>query len=160
MSTLYCPTADKHPSLAWSAEQSFCTQLGFALQRPARIAGTAAANEPEHEARSAPANLDAAECITGTYTISYNAASGLLALSGTLKVDGATYFVDDQLTIDRQGSFEPSLGGTPAGCRSATDAERRLTAWSVGELPADGPALKLLAGLALVSHLGLKPQRG
>ncbi|HSW05289.1 hypothetical protein [Aquabacterium sp.] len=135
------------PVQAWPAEQSFSTQLSFALERP----GVPTGLRPS----AGTADLAAAERIAGTYTVSYNAASGLLALSGTLNVDGATYFVDDQLTIDREASFEAYLsahsGGEPA-------TERRLTAWSVSGLPEDGPGLKLLAGLAVMSHLGL--QRG
>lgn len=167
MNTLYCPAADKHPTpashadTAWPAEQSFCTQMGFALERPAANALTAADTEPH--AAGAPADLQAAERIAGTYTVSYNAASGLLALSGTLNVDGATYFIDDQLTIDREASYEAFACGSNAAAdlhSTGAEAGRTLSAWSVGELPANAPALKLLAGLALMAHLGLKPQRG
>lgn len=177
MNTLYCTAADKHPAPhadpAWPAEQSFCTQLGFALERPAAhtaaaaghtAAGGITAGAPkQHPAPGAPADLQAAERIAGTYTVSYNAANGLLALSGTLNVDGATYFIDDQLTIDREASFAAFACGSSAAADQAgsnADAERSLSAWSVGELPANAPALKLLAGLALMAHLGLKPQRG
>ncbi len=134
-------------SSAWSAEQSFSTQLSFALERPV----TAGPVRPAVAAAHA-ADLAGAERIAGTYTVSYNAASGLLALSGTLNVDGSTYFIDDQLTIDREASFESYLSAHSGG----GGAERRLTAWSVNGLPEDGPALKLLAGLAVMSHLGLQ----
>lgn len=167
MNTLYRPAADKHPApashpdTAWPGEQSFCTQMGFALERPA--ANASSAESTESHATSAPADLQAAGRIAGTYTVSYNAASGLLALSGTLNVDGATYFIDDQLTIDREASFEAFACGSSAAASlngAGADAHRRLSAWSVGELPANAPALKLLAGLALMAHLGLKPQQG
>lgn len=125
---------------AWSREQSFSTQLSFALQRP-EGAGRAAAPT------LARAGLGQAERIAGTYTVSYNAASGLLALSGILNVDGSTYFVDDQLMIDQASSYDSFVQGD------------RLVAWSVSGLPEQGPGLKLLAGLAVMAHLGLKPQR-
>ncbi len=124
----------------WSREQSFSTQLSFALQRPEGDAHTAAP-------LLAPNGLGQAERIAGTYTVSYNAASGLLALSGILNVDGSTYFVDDQLMIDQASSYDSFVQGD------------RLVAWSVSGLPEQGPGLKLLAGLAVMAHLGLKPQR-
>jgi len=132
---------------AWPAEQSFCTQLSFALERPAPVAA------PCPRPTSPAADLETAARIAGTYTVSYNAASGLLALSGTLNVDGATYFVDDQLTIDRAASFEAYLSAS-----GNDNGDRRLTAWSAGGLPEQGPALQLLAGLAVMAHLGLKRQ--
>jgi len=151
MNTQHSPTTPDTPLAAltpsndaWTSEQSFCTQLSFALERPATVQAATALH---------PVDLAEAERIAGTYTVSYNAASGLLALSGTLNVDGATYFIDDQLTIDREASFEAYLSATGGG---AATAERRLTAWSVSGMPEGGPALKLLAGLAVMSHLGLK----
>lgn len=133
----------------WSADQSFCTQLNFALERPAP--------RPDDAGRTTgpAADLDAAARIAGAYTVNYNAASGLLALSGTLNVDGATYFVDDQLTIDRAASFDAYLSAA-----NPAEGGRRLTAWSADGLPEQGPALKLLAGLAVMALLGLQRQAG
>lgn len=154
--TLHTRTLHEPPAPhadAWPAEQSFCTHLCFALERPPLLQDSAA--EP---GSAGPTDLAAAERIAGSYTVSYNAASGLLALSGTLNVDGATYFVDDQLTIDRDTHFDANLSAASHGTDGCAGAERRLTAWSAGGMPEGGPALKLLAGLAVMSHLGL--QRG
>lgn len=119
-------------------EQSFSTQFSFALER-ARERPAAAATV-----------ISAAARIAGTYTVAYNAASGLLMLSGTLRVDGATYFVDDQLMIDQAVSDDAYFS---AGAANAL----QLTAWSVAGMPEHGGALKLLAALAVMAHLGLRP---
>ena len=125
----------------WRREASFSTQLSFALQQPEGGDRLAAPLR-------APVGLGQARRIAGTYTVSYNAASGLLALSGILNVDGSTYFVDDQLMLDQAASYDGFVQGD------------RLVAWSVSGLPEQGPGLKLLAGLAVMAHLGLRPQRG
>lgn len=134
------PTAETSPDRAGRAalpEQSFSTQFSFALER-ARERPPAAAT-----------GLAAAARIAGTYTVAYNATSGLLMLSGTLHVDGATYFVDDQLTIDEAVSDDAYLS---AGAADAV----QLTAWSVTGMPEQSGALKLLAALAVMAHLGLR----
>lgn len=126
------------PASPWPQDQSFCTQFCFALDRP----------QSDAPAAGPAADLRQAARIAGTYTVSFNAASGLLVLSGTLNVDGATYFIDDQLSIDQTSSYDAYL--------SAGTDDRRLTAWSVGGMPEQGPALKMLAGLAVMAHLGLR----
>ncbi|NRF66332.1 hypothetical protein HLB44_04980 [Aquincola sp. S2] len=127
----------------WAPEQSFSTQFCFAFERP-----------QDGPADGAAGDLRSAARIAGTYTVGYNAASGLLVLSGTLNVDGATYFIDDQLTIDQASSYDAYLSAG-AG-RAPSNDERRLTAWSVSGMPEQNGSLKLLAGLAVMAHLGLR----
>ncbi|WP_284618169.1 hypothetical protein [Aquabacterium humicola] len=130
----------------WSPEQSFSTQFCFAFERP-----------PHAPVVAVAADLRSAARIAGTYTVSYNAASGLLVLSGILNVDGATYFVDDQLTIDQASSAEGYVSADDGADGGAgRPSERRLTAWSVAGLPEQNGSLKLLAGLAVMAHLGLR----
>ncbi|WP_284618166.1 hypothetical protein [Aquabacterium humicola] len=129
----------------WAPEQSFSTQFCFAFERP-----------QDAPAEGSAADLRSATRIDGTYTVGYNAASGLLSLSGTLHVDGATYFVDDQLTIDQAASYDAYLSAGATDRRTAPADGRRLTAWSISGMPERGGSLKLLAGLAVMAHLGLR----
>jgi hypothetical protein len=135
----------------WSAARSFTTRLRFTLQRrspdDAGIAGDHPARRLPPPAATQPAGptdpRDAA-LISGSYSVSYNAARCTLTLTGTLDIDGSHYFVDDVLTMDLA-----SIDGDGDG--AGDDAAPGHTASS---LP-----IERLAGLAVMTHLGLRHGR-
>lgn len=125
----------------WDASRSFTTRLRFTLERHG-----AGQHRPTDAAPADPPNTPTdprdAAVISGRYNVSYNAQRCTLTLTGTLAIDGRHYVVDDVLTMDL-ASMDDGAGadnGSPG---------------TVPPLP-----IERLAGLAVMTHLGLRDPRG
>jgi hypothetical protein len=79
-----------------------------------------------------------AALISGHYNVSYNATRCTLSLTGSLDIDGRHYVVDDVLTLDL-ATVAPADHHDPG-------------------MPPPGAGLPIerLAGLAVMTHLGLR----
>jgi len=115
--------------------------------------------------KKAPTLLGAAHLVTGNETVSYDAASHQLSMTGTLNVDGQLFPVSDSASIDLAAKFGPSMYLGFTGATGAAFADQRITRFSVAVVPEPKPAATevpeqksytwLIFGLVLLAVLGL-----
>ena len=103
--------------------------------------------------KSAPTNLGAANLVMGTETVTYNALTHVLAMNGTLNVDGTLYSVSDNANIDLISQFGPSMYIGFTGGTGLSEADQRITSFNVAPVPI--PAAIWLFGSALTGLVTL-----
>lgn len=107
-------------------------------------------------APSAPADLGAASLVTGTQTISYDATSHVLAMSGTLYLNGDLingYGVSDSTSIDLATTFGNTLYAGFTGATGGSWADQRITSWTVTPVPEPHAIVLALAGLGMIGAM-------
>lgn len=119
----------------------------------------------------APVPLGAAQLVTGSETVSYDAAAHRLSMSGTLNVDGKILPISDSVTIDLAAKFGPNMYLGFTGATGAAFAEQRISRFALTVVPEPRPAVVpqdnsgvappekfpslLLIGLGVLCGLGL-----
>lgn len=103
--------------------------------------------------KAADFNLGAANNVSGSETVSYDAATHTLTLTGTF-LDGSTgrsYSISDRKSVDLAAHFGSSMYIGFTGGTGGTDADQRITAFSLtSAVPEPETYAMLLAGLGLV----------
>jgi hypothetical protein len=103
--------------------------------------------------KDAAFSLGASNNVTGTQTVSYNAATHELSMTGTfLDVStGISYAIDDHKTVDLSAKFGSTMYVGFTGGTGGTDADQRITAFSLtSAVPEPETYAMMLAGLGLV----------
>lgn len=107
-----------------------------------------------NNAKHAPngANLGTAKLVTGNETITYNATTNVLNMTGTLIVDGTSYAVDDTKTINLAAKFSNSntMYAGFTGATGAASSEQKITSFSISAVPEPESYAMLLLGLGLM----------
>jgi hypothetical protein len=104
----------------------------------------------------APFSLGAANYVTGTQTVNYNAATHALTMSGTLTdlSTGITYNIGDTATVDLSAKFGSTMYVGFTGGTGGTDADQRITSFSLtSAVPEPETYAMLMAGLGLVGFV-------
>ncbi len=115
----------------------------------------------------APVPLGAARLVTGSETVSYDAAAHQLSMSGTLNVDGKVLPISESVSIDLAAKFGPNLYLGFTGATGAAFAEQRISRFALNILPEPKPVVVppeappeessslLLIGLGVLLGLGI-----
>lgn len=102
--------------------------------------------------KDAPFSLGASNNVTGSQTVSYNAATHELTMTGTF-LDLSTntsYAVSDTKTVNLSDKFGSTMYVGFTGGTGGTDADQRITSFSVSAVPEPETYAMMLAGLGLV----------
>lgn len=110
-----------------------------------------AMNGDASSAVPAPANLGAAALITGSETVTYDAASHTLGMQGHIVVDGTSHYVSDSLSVDLETLFGQTAYVGFTGGTGALYADQRITSWSVTPVPEPGTYALVVAGIGLLA---------
>ncbi|WP_432382212.1 lectin-like domain-containing protein [Duganella sp. P38] len=110
-----------------------------------------------------PFNLGASNNVTGSQTVSYNALTHALTMTGTLTdvSTGITYNISDSATVDLGAKFGSTMYVGFTGGIGGTDADQRITAFSLTTaVPEPESYAMLLAGIGLIGFAARrrKPQ--
>ena len=109
---------------------------------------------------SAPADLGAANLVTGSETVSYDVLSQILTMSGVLNVDGNVFNISDSKNIDLAAQFGGGIfyagftGGT-----GLSVADQRITDFSISVVPEPNTAALMLEGLGLLSVVARRKKK-
>lgn len=102
---------------------------------------------------AAPFNLGLSGKVSGSQTVSYNALTHALTMTGTLTdlKTGITYDISDSATVDLSAKFGSTMYVGFTGGIGGTAADQRITAFSLTTaVPEPETYALLLAGLGLV----------
>ena len=102
--------------------------------------------------QSAGWNLGASQNVTGTETVSYNAATHVLSMNGSF-LDGSTgitHTAGDSAVVDLGSKFGSSMYLGFTGGTGGSYADQRITGFEVSAVPEPESYAMLLAGLGLV----------
>jgi hypothetical protein len=105
--------------------------------------------------KAAPFNLGAANNVTGSETVSYNATTHELTMTGTfLDVKtGMSYAVSDSGAVNLDAKYGSTMYIGFVGGTGGTGADQRITSFSVSAVPEPESYAMLLAGLGLVGFV-------
>ncbi|MHA4869963.1 FxDxF family PEP-CTERM protein [Duganella sp. PWIR1] len=102
--------------------------------------------------KDAPFSLGASNNVTGSQTVSYNAATHELTMTGTFNdlSSGLSYAVSDSKIVDLNAKFGSTMYVGFTGGTGGADADQRITSFSVSAVPEPETYAMMLAGLGLV----------
>jgi hypothetical protein len=113
--------------------------------------------------KSAGWDLGAANYVTGNETVSYNATTHVLTMSGVFyDMSTATptaHEVSDSKIIDLGSKFGGTMYVGFTGGTAGTDADQRITSFSISAVPEADTYAMLLAGLGMVGLIGRRRKR-
>jgi hypothetical protein len=96
-------------------------------------------------------NFGALNDVTGTQTITYNATTHVLSMTGSFSDGlGHTLNVSDSDTVDLSAKFGSTMYVGFTGATGGADADQRITGFSVSAVPEPETYAMLMAGLGLV----------
>ncbi|NGZ85954.1 PEP-CTERM sorting domain-containing protein [Duganella sp. SAP-35] len=96
-------------------------------------------------------NFGALNDVTGTQTITYNATTHVLSMTGSFSdALGHTLNVSDSDTVDLSAKFGSTMYVGFTGATGGADADQRITGFSVSAVPEPETYAMLMAGLGLV----------
>jgi hypothetical protein len=110
---------------------------------------------------AAPFNLGASNNVTGSQTVSYNAVTHELSMSGifTDLSTGLSYNVSDTATVDLSAKFGSTMYVGFTGGTAGTDADQRITSFSLtSAVPEPETYAMLLAGLGMIGFTARRRQ--
>jgi hypothetical protein len=99
-----------------------------------------------------PFNLGASNNVSGSETVSYNAVTHELTLTGTFldNSTGQSYSISDSKTVDLYAKFGSTMYVGFTGGTGGTDADQRITSFSLtSAVPEPETYAMLLAGLGI-----------
>ena len=111
--------------------------------------------------KGADFNLGAANFVTGTETVSYNAVTHELTMSGTL-IDHSTnlsYAVSDAASVDLGAKYGSAMYIGFTGATGGSYADQRITGFSVSPVPEPATYAMLMGGLGLVGLASRKRRK-
>jgi hypothetical protein len=105
--------------------------------------------------KAAPFNLGAANDVTGTETVSYNAATHELTMTGTFLdvATGVSYAVSDAAAVNLDAKYGSTMYIGFVGGTGGAGADQRITSFSVSAVPEPESYAMLLAGLGLIGFI-------
>ena len=105
-----------------------------------------------YNTQSAPTNLGLANVVLGSETVSYDASTHMLTMTGALDVDGTVYLISDSAAIDLNGRFGPTMFVGFTGGTAGSYADQRITSFSLigTTVPESRPLALLCIGIAAV----------
>jgi len=107
-------------------------------------------------------NLGASNNVTGTQTVSYNATTHELTMTGTLTdgKTGLTYNISDAAIVDLSQKFGSTMYVGFTGGVAGTDADQRITSFSlISAVPEPETYAMMLAGLGLVGFAARRKKK-
>ena len=113
-------------------------------------------------AKAAPFDLGAAYYVTGKQTVSYDAVTHELKMTGTLHdhIHGATYLVGDSATVDLAARFGSRMYLGFTGGTGVSYADQRITSLAVSAVPEPETYAMLLAGLGMMGFVARRRSAG
>ncbi|MEV4780150.1 lectin-like domain-containing protein [Burkholderia sp. LMU1-1-1.1] len=111
--------------------------------------------------KSAGFNLGAANYVTGTETVTYNALTHELTMGGTL-IDhstGLSYAVSDAASVDLNVKYGGAMYIGFTGGTGGSYADQRITGFSVSAVPEPATYAMLMGGLGLVGWASRRKRR-
>jgi hydroxyethylthiazole kinase-like sugar kinase family protein len=111
--------------------------------------------------------MGAANYVTGQQTVSYDATTHVLTLTGDLvnAKTGAVYSITDTETVDLSAKFGATMYVGFTGATAGADADQRITSFSVSSIgavsavPEADTYAMLMAGLGMVGWTARRRQR-
>jgi hypothetical protein len=100
-------------------------------------------------------SLGAAQNVTGSETVSYNASTHVLTMSGSF-LDGSTgtvHTASDSATVDLSSKFGNTMYLGFTGGTAGSYADQRITAFNVSAVPEPESYAMLVAGLGLLGFV-------
>lgn len=98
----------------------------------------------------AAVSLGAASLVTGQQTVSYNATTHVLSMTGNYVADGTSHALSDATQIDLSARFGSTMYLGFTGATGGSYADQRITNFTVAAVPEPETYAMLLAGLGLV----------
>lgn len=105
---------------------------------------------PIDPATAAPVDLGGAQLITGFQNVGYDAANGLLVMTGAITVDGVEYEISDSLSVNLATRFGSTMYVGFTGATGSAWSDQRVNSWSIAPVPEPESYALMIAGLGLV----------
>jgi len=111
--------------------------------------------------KAAPFNIGAANSVTGSETVSYNAATHELTMTGLFlnNQNGVAYSVSDSAAVNLDAKYGSTMYIGFVGGTGGTGADQRITAFSVSAVPEPESYAMLVAGLGLMGFIARRRKK-
>ncbi|WP_028534280.1 lectin-like domain-containing protein [Paludibacterium yongneupense] len=106
-----------------------------------------------YDTKAAPANLGHASLVTGTETVSYNAVSHLLSMNGVLTVDGVSYTISDNASINLATRFGSFMYAGFTAATGGSFADERITSFSISPVPEPETYALMMSSMGMIGAL-------
>jgi hypothetical protein len=137
----------------WNINGSHSGSVGSIIQSWSNNTIGLSVNGEVQSVKAAGWDVGRASSVTGTETVSYNAATHVLTMSGSFfdaSGAGATHTVSDSASVDLSAKFGSTMYVGFTGGTGGAKADQRITAFSVSAVPEPSSYAMLLAGLGLL----------
>nr|WP_315211795.1 PEP-CTERM sorting domain-containing protein [uncultured Duganella sp.] len=145
----------------WNINGSGASAVGSIVQSWNNNTAGLSTNGVVQGVKGAGFNLGAANYVTGTETVSYNAATHELTMSGTL-IDHSTnlsYAISDAASVDLAARYGGAMYIGFTGATGGSYADQRITGFSVSAVPEPATYAMLMGGLGLVGWASRRKRR-
>ena len=110
----------------------------------------------------APADIGSAQLLTGSETISYNANTDTLSMTGVLDKDNTIYNISGNASVNLNQKFGPTMYVGFTGGTGIDESDQRITSFSITPpppVPEPGSNVLMFAGLVLAGVGGWAGRR-